>query len=135
MSFRSSRTVPPPPAYIFLSVRGEKHATVSRLYQSTPHSPPLKKKKNLLRFPPREIPSAQARHPISILGRDSRGERKDPAVATAMLQPGFYEQDIPKQLEGADIWCCALVLGPPQNGPVKSGNLVIFSASLAALQL
>ncbi|KAF3852256.1 hypothetical protein F7725_005611 [Dissostichus mawsoni] len=57
------------------------------------------------------------------MGRDSRGERKDPAVATAMLQPGFYEQDIPKQLEGADIWCCALVLGPPQNGPVQSGNL------------
>ncbi|KAE8300015.1 hypothetical protein D5F01_LYC00146 [Larimichthys crocea] len=38
-----------------------------------------------------------------------------------MLQPRHYEQGIPKQLEGADIWCCALVLGPPQNGPVLSG--------------
>lgn len=52
-----------------------------------------------------------------------------------MLQRRYYEQDIPKQLEEADIWCCALVLGPPQNGPVLSGNLVIFSASLARLQL
>lgn len=38
------------------------------------------------------------------------------ARAAAVKQ--HYEQDIPKQLEGAVIWCCALVLGPPQNGPV-----------------
>lgn len=51
-----------------------------------------------------------------------------------MLQPQNYGQGIPK-LEGANIWCGALVLGPPQKGPVLSGNLVIFSASLTRLQL
>lgn len=104
-----------------------------------PALPPLKKKKKYaFAFPTERFPvrtQHPASHPISILERDSRGERTEPAVATAMLQPLYYEQDIPKQLEGADIWCCALVVGPPQNGPVLSGNLVIFSASLARLQL
>lgn len=77
-------------------------------------------------------------HPVSTLEEGDSigdGEGREPAVATTMLQPRYNEQGIPKQLEGADIWCCALVLGPPQNGPVLSGKLVIFSASLARLQL
>lgn len=107
--------------------------------------PPVLKKKKASAFPTERSPvrtQQPASHPISILERDKdrktareRGERKKQAAAAVMLLRRYYEQDIPKQLEEADIWCCALVLGPPQNGPVLSGNLVIFSASLARLQL
>ena len=57
---------------------------------------------------------------ISILERD-----------TLMLLPccSIWPRHHP-ELEGYDIWCCALVLGPPQNGLLLSGNLVILSASL-----
>lgn len=93
----------------------------------------------------REIPCAHpATHPISILGRDRQptgqdrtGRRNEEGACCCYCHAAasILEQGIPKQLEGADIWCCALVVGPPQNGPVLSGNLVIFSASLARLQL
>ena len=101
-------------------------------------APPLKKSFPTERSPvrpqhPRQSPNIHCgkRQP----GRQGAEWRRQSAAAMLLLlQPRHSEQDIPKQLEGADIWCCALVLGPPQNGPVLSGNLVIFSASLARLQ-
>lgn len=56
-------------------------------------------------------------------------ETREKVAATVIQQPRDWEQDIPKQLEGGDLCCCALMWGPPQNGPVLSANLVIFSAS------
>lgn len=137
MFFGISRTVPL--AYRFPSVQGEKNMQTQQC-RALCQSPPPVLGKSFCVFH-REIPGA---HPTPSQspniqrqsGRQGDGERRQPAAAaTAMLQPRYYKQDIPKQLEGGDIWCCALVLGPPQNGPALSGNLVIFGASLARLHL
>lgn len=70
----------------------------------------------LLHLPPRD---PRAHPPIHIFilegdaerGREGWGE--EPAVAPlATLSPRYHEQDIPKQLEAADICCCAPALGP-----------------------
>lgn len=149
MSLGRSRTVPPPPGLSpplcprRKTCRRNSVAACVSLSPLPPSSqtslPLIKKKKKASAFPTERSPvRTQHPHPVSILCRDEWGDggRTEPAGSTAMLlQPRYYEQGIPKQLEGADIWCCALVLGPPQNGPVQSGNLVIFSASLASLQL
>lgn len=142
-----SRTVPLVHLFSCLS-KEKKHAdaTVSSLVPVS-HLPPslpsfLQEKKErerereLLLFPTRDPPvrtQPLTQYPFWKGGR----EKKAPCLPRCCCRraAAFLEQDIPKQLERADIWCCALVLGPPQNGPVLSANLVIFSASLARFQL
>lgn len=140
LSFEISRTAPP--AHLFPSVQGE---TTCRRNSVAPCAslplPPLKRKKSFCIS--REVPGA---HPAPSQspsihsanrqsGRRGDGDGVRTQLVATELQRRYCEQDIPKQLEEADIWCCTLVLGPPQNGPVLSGNLVIFSASLARLQI
>lgn len=144
LSYGISRTVPLVHLFSCLS-KEKKHAdaTVSSLVPvSHPPSLPSRKKREregerAFAFPNERSPRAHpATHPISIL--EGGREKKAPCLRRCCCcrrAAAFLEQDIPKQLERADIWCCALVLGPPQNGPVLSANLVIFSASLARFQL
>lgn len=143
LSFGISRTVPPGPSFPLCSRRKNMQTQQCRALCQSP--PPVLTK---MHFPPRDPRCAPSTQPATQypfwketfrktgIRREKKreGDRKQ-AAAAAMLQRRYCEQDIPKQLEEADIWCCALVLGPPQNGPVLSGNLVIFSASLARLQL
>lgn len=135
---------PPGPSF-FLSVQREKTCRRNSVEPCAslppPALPPFLQEKNererqLLRFPTRDPPvrtQPLTQYPFWNGGR----EKKAPCLRRCCCRraAAFLEQDIPKQLERADIWCCALVLGPPQNGPVLSANLVIFSASLARFQL
>lgn len=89
------------PLVLICSRRNNTQTQLSRLFQSAPsHSP-------------REIPMVRTQYQPDTSSIHSGRDVRDRSCL-----PWYYEQDIPKQLEGADIWCCALVLGPPQNGPV-----------------
>ena len=127
-----------------ISVHGEKTCRRTQQCRGLCQSPPPTLIKCFCIVLPRGSRCAPSRSPQYPLLRETnrrQREREEPAgpaaaaaAPAAMLQPRNYGQGIPK-LEGANIWCGALVLGPPQKGPVLSGNLVIFSASLARLQL
>lgn len=100
-----------------------------------PPTPPTPLDKMFLHFPTDTFPVRPAgpRCPWRKTDRRKRSPVPPPPPPPP-LQPQHSGQGIPK-LEGANICCGALVLGPPQKGPVLSGNLVIFSASLTRLQL